>query len=347
MPRTAPPGHTPRFTAYSARLPEGTDAFVFAQYACQAPSREEAAQGAAGLASLFSGPDGPDVVDRGSFLDTAGTHNAVLMAYWYDPNSHRRWRASEAVRSAWDSLPVQGPIGHWREESVIPVERNETLHTHHREDYATSGLSQSAAVELPETQVHDYWGAARDRIAASAIEALEPALPVFEPRDPEASGTRGRRVSVDVPGNVALIRTAQDWSAGTLYREKYLADVKPVKDRGVDFLAENPGSGCIAARNLMEESADGTPLERASTIAWFASLEHLMSWCRSHRTHLDIYASFFQMVGGGEGPLDVAFWHEVSVLPTGSVAAEYLNCDPRTGFLPIAAHHTSTTTARA
>ncbi|MGW3106760.1 phenylacetaldoxime dehydratase family protein [Streptomyces sp. NPDC001100] len=335
MPRTAPPGHTPRFTAYSARFPKGTDAFVFAQYGCQASSREEAERGAAGLAALFTGPDGPDLVDRGSFHDTAGAHNVALLAYWYDPGRHRRWRESDAVRAAWDGLPEQGPVGHWREESVIPVERNETLHTHRREDYTTSGLSQSGALELPETQVHDYWGAARDRIAASASEALEPAMPAFEPRDPAARETRGRRVSVDVPGNVALIRTAQDWSASTLYRETYLADVKPVKDRGVDFLAENAGSGCIAARNLTEEAADGTPLDRACTIAWFASLEHLMTWCRSHRTHLDIYASFFRMVGGGEGPLDVAFWHEVSVLPSGSVTAEYVNCDPRTGFLPL------------
>lgn len=345
MPRTGPPGHVPRFTAYSARLPEDTDAFVFAQYACQAPTQEEAERGAAGLTALFGEPDGPDVVDRGSFIDTAGSHNVELMAYWYDPRGHRRWRESEPVRSAWDGLPVQGSVGYWREESVIPVERNETLHTHRREDCATSGLSQSAVVELPETQVHDYWGAARDRIAASATEKLEPALPVFEPEVPKASETRGRRVTVAVPGNVALIRTAQDWSAATLYREKYLADVKPVKDRGVGFLAANPGSGCVAARNLMEESADGTSLDRACTIAWFASLEHLMTWCRSHRTHLDIYASFFQMVGGGEGPLDVAFWHEVSVLPAGSVVAEYVNCDPRTGFLPLSARHTATTTA--
>jgi heme-degrading monooxygenase HmoA len=342
MPRTGPPGHTPRFTAYSARFPEGADAFVFAQYACQAPSWEQAARGAAALAALLDGPDGPDVVDRGSFLDTAGAHNVVLLAYWHDPRSHRRWRESESVRSAWDSLPEQGPVGHWREESVVPVERNETLHTHRREDYATSGLSQSGALEIPETQVHDYWGAARDRIAASATEALEPALPVFEPGDPEAAETRGHRVGVEVPGNVALIRTAQDWSASTLYRETYLADVKPVKDRGVDFLAENPGSGCIAARNLVEESAEGTPLDRACTIAWFASLEHLMTWCRSHRTHLDIYAGFFRMVGGGEGALDVAFWHEVSVLPAGSITAEYVNCDPRTGFLPL---HTRRTAA--
>ncbi|MEU9173774.1 phenylacetaldoxime dehydratase family protein [Streptomyces sp. NPDC048420] len=345
MPRTGPPGHTPRFPAYSSRLPKGTDAFVFAQYACQARAADQAAEGTAALAELFTGAHRPDVLDRGSFVDSAGAHNVVWLAYWFDPQTYDRWQQSESVRSAWDQLPADGPVGHWREVCVIPAERNETLHTHRREDYATSGLSRYEAVDLPETPVHDYWGAARDRIDASAVEALEPALPVFEPRPAQEDDTLGRRLTVEVPGNVALIRTAQDWSASTLYREKYLADVKPVKDRGVDFLAANPDSGCIAARNLDEQSHVGSPLQRACTVAWFASLDHLLTWCRSHRTHLEIYASFFQMVSGGEGPLDVAFWHEVSVLPGGSVTTEYVNCHARTGFLPLATHHHSTVTA--
>ncbi|NUL03027.1 phenylacetaldoxime dehydratase family protein [Streptomyces lunaelactis] len=345
MSTTGRSGTTPRFPAYSSHFPEDTQAFVFAQYACQAGSLGQAANGAATIAELFSGEHQPEVLDRGWFTDTVGAHNVVWLAYWFDLEAYDRWQRSDRVRSAWEQLPSDGPVGHWREVCVIPVERNETLHTHQSADYATSGLSQHEAVEHLETQVHDYWGAARDRIADSAVDPLEPALPVFEPQTALERDTLGRRVTVEVPGNVALIRTAQDWSASTLYREKYLADVKPAKDRGVDYLATHPDSGCIAARNLDEESADGTWLERTCTIAWFASLEHLMTWCRSHRTHLEIYASFFQMVGGGEGPLDVAFWHEVSVLPSGSVTTEYVNCHQATGFLPLTADHRSTSTA--
>jgi phenylacetaldoxime dehydratase/aldoxime dehydratase len=331
-------GHVPRFTAYSAQFPRTTSAFVFAQYGCQAPTRVAAGDAAAVLRGLFAEADGPILVDRGSFVDTAGEHNVVWLAYWQDPEAHRRWLASDQVRTRWDGLPREGPVGYWAEACVIPVDHAETLHTHRPEDYATSGLVQ--AVEVRETATHDYWGAARDRIPASAESALAPEMAVYAPR---LTDTRGRRLSVEVPGNVALIRTAQDWSASTLYRETYLRDVKPVKDRGVDFLARHADSGCIAARNIDEETADGTALDRACTIAWFASLEHLMTWCKSHRTHLDIYASFFQMVGGGEGPLDVAFWHEVSVLPAGAVTAEYVNCHPATGFLPLAERHTALT----
>jgi phenylacetaldoxime dehydratase/aldoxime dehydratase len=334
MPGRAGAKHTPRFTAYSAELSHATSAFVFAQYGCQAPTRAAADAAAAGLREMFAEADGPMLVDRGSFVDTAGEHNVVWLAYWQDPEVHGRWSSSKR----WDALPGEGPVGHWRETCVIPVDHAETLHTHRPEDYATSGLVQAVAVS--ETATHDYWGAARDRIPASADSELKPEMPVYTPG---AADTRGRRLSVEVPGNVALIRTAQDWSASTLYRETYLRDVKPVKDRGVDFLAQHADSGCIAARNVDEEAADGTPLDRACTVAWFASLEHLMTWCKSHRTHLDIYASFFQMVGGGEGPLDVAFWHEVSVLPAGSVSADYVNCHPATGFLPLADRHIART----
>lgn len=320
--------HTPRFTAYSAQLPATASAFVFAQYGCQAPTRAAADEAAEAVAKHFAGPDAPVIVDRGSFVDTAGEHNVVWLAYWQDPEAHRRWSATPEVRAHREALPEHGPVGNWREECRIPVDHLETLHTHRPQDYATSGLAQR--VEVAETQTHDYWGAARDRIAAAD---LTPELTSFVP---QAADTRGRRVTVEVPGNVALIRTAQDWSASTLYRETYLRDVKPVKDRGVDFLARHAESGCIAARNLDEEAPGGAPLDRACTVAWFASLEHLLAWCKSHRTHLDIYASFFQMVGGGAGPLDVAFWHEVSVLPAGSVTTEYVNCHPATGFLPLA-----------
>ncbi|MFF2518399.1 phenylacetaldoxime dehydratase family protein [Streptomyces sp. NPDC058086] len=45
------------------------------------------------------------------------------------------------------------------------------------------------------------------------------------------------------------------------------------------------------------------------------------------------------------GALDVAFGHEVSVLPRGAVTTEYVNCHRVTGFLPLTADHHSTITA--
>ncbi|MEV5386249.1 phenylacetaldoxime dehydratase family protein [Streptomyces sp. NPDC052721] len=88
------------------------ESIVFAQYACQSMSAEQAAHGPAALAAWFAGPDGPDVLDRGSFVDTAGAHNVVWLAYWFDPQGHDRWQRSGLVRTAWAQLPAEGPVGH-------------------------------------------------------------------------------------------------------------------------------------------------------------------------------------------------------------------------------------------
>jgi phenylacetaldoxime dehydratase/aldoxime dehydratase len=132
-----------------------------------------------------------------------------------------------------------------------------------------------------------------------------------------------------------MIRSAQDWSSSTTFRTSFLEDVQPVKSAGMDYLNATPESGCIVAREINECDRAGSPLDRASTIAWFASLDHLSAWAKSHKTHLKIYASFFQMVAARpDDLLDVAFWHEVSV--PGHVHAEYINCHPATGFLRVA-----------
>ncbi|MEV6394617.1 phenylacetaldoxime dehydratase family protein [Streptomyces sp. NPDC051907] len=306
------PRPNPRFTAHSTRSPAETDEFCFGQYGCQAPTAELAAEAALGLAPCFSGPDAPTALDRGSFVDPSGAHNTVWLAYWNDPRAHRRWKRSARVRAVWEDLPLQGPVGHWREECV---------------------MSRLPGADVAETAAHDYWAAARDRVAASATGPLEPAL---DGVTTEFGETRGRRVTVTVPRSVTLIRTVQDWSASAALRHTYLADgVAPARERGVEYLASTPDSGCIAARSLQEQSDDGSPLARSSTVAWFVSLDHLLAWGRSQGTQLEIYASFFQTIGKGDQPLDVAFWHEVSVLPAGSVTAEYVNCGPHTGFLSL------------
>ena len=54
-----------------------------------------------------------------------------------------------------------------KETAVIPAERWETLHS---TPEITPGVRNLLAAEL--TDVHEYWGAARDRIPASATSDL-------------------------------------------------------------------------------------------------------------------------------------------------------------------------------
>lgn len=114
------------------------------------------------------------------------------------------------------------------------------------------------AAEL--TDVHEYWGAARDRIPASASSDL-----ASEPTDP-------------LPGNLCLIRSGQVWEhCGETERALYFTDVEPNLTAGIDFLAEHPETGCISSRFLREQTIDGEDLESTSFVGWFRDLKSLGS----------------------------------------------------------------------
>lgn len=55
----------------------------------------------------------------------------------------------------------------------------------------------------------------------------DPAVEVFygesEGQQAQVQETRGKRVAVTVPGNVCLIRTAQDWCNSTAFKDDYFA----------------------------------------------------------------------------------------------------------------------------
>jgi phenylacetaldoxime dehydratase/aldoxime dehydratase len=328
-----PDHHEPRFPGYTSTVPDDVAEIVFLQYGVHARDAGASAAVASAMSTLFVGDNAPDVRDRGAFVDVAGEHNTVWMAYWFDPQRHRSWLDRHDVAEGWASHPDTGEVGVWRETAVIPGPRQETLYSHPPQFAPTSGLSQS--FDQQTTPYHDYWGAARDRIADSWRDPLTGQLPGY---DAQPWDTRGRRMFVEAPGNLCLIRSAQDWSRAQAFRDVYLRDVAPVKDAGVDYLARTPDTGCITARNIREQDHAGAPLDRSCTIAWFCSLAHLERWSKSHKTHLAIYGSFFQMLGTNpDSPLDVAFWHEVSVPPAGSVHGEYINCHPDCGLLRLGA----------
>ncbi len=326
-----PPNHTPRFPGFSSQIPDDVNEIVFLLYGVQAPDAAVAGELASKLRALFEGPHPPDLLDRGSFVDVASQPNTVWMAYWFNRSSFDSWLADPAVVETWDRHDLDGDVGHWREHAVVPKPRLETLYSHPPGFADTSGVSRAFAYD--ETIYHDYWGAARDRIADSWRDPLAPEVQSYSPDGGVV--TRGRRVSVTAPGNACLIRTAQDWSRSLVFRDIYLTEVAPVKDAGVDFLAAHAEAGCISARNIREENREGEPQDRSCTVAWFLSLTDLERWSKSHPTHLAIYASFFHMLKQSDSPLDVTFWHEVSVPSAGSARGNYVNCHHDSGFLRL------------
>lgn len=283
MTANRPEGHVPSVPAWSAvDLPERTAFSMISVWSAVDVAAVEELK-----TDLTSGDDTPDHLERARLVNT-DDQVAVFLGYWTDPESHSRWcRRARALSRR----------GVMAETAVIPAERWETLHS---TEETTPGVRNLLAAEL--TDVHEYWGAARDRIPASAQDDLAAA-----PAEP-------------LPANLCLIRSGQVWErCGDRERSLYFSDVEPNLSAGIDFLAEHPETGCISSRFLREQTIDGADLESTSFVGWFRDLKSLEDWSRSHPTHLAIFDSFLSMVADLGFEIELRLWHEVAVIPAGGV----------------------------
>ena len=283
MTANRPEVHVPNVPAWSAvDLPVRTAfSMIMVREARNASTVEEL------KAELTGGTDAPDHLERARIVNT-DEHVSVFLGYWTDPESQLRW----CQRSRALTRP-----GVLQETAVIPAERWETLHS---TPEITPGVRNLLAAEL--TDVHEYWGAARDRIPASATSDLagETAKPL--------------------PGNLCLIRSGQIWEhCGDQERSLYFTNVEPNLTTGIDFLAQHPETGCISSRFLREQTIDGEDRESTSFVGWFQDLKSLEDWSKTHPTHLAIFNSFLTMVSDLGFEIDLRLWHEVAVIPAGGV----------------------------
>ena len=313
--------------------PNDVTAVQFAQFGAQARIPAQAAAALEAYRRLFALDDGPVELNRGVFVDAEAHTNALFIAYWTDTSAYDRWIRQEAVQAFWSQLPVDGSVGYWQEVARVPVERIDTLYTPH-EPVANDqpGVAQHGTMGV--CQAHGYWGAARDRIPASEHDDFAPELGSYEPTQQE---TRGRRISITVPGNVCMARHHEDWRKAKVFGDIYLDNVAGIKEAGVKHLETHPELGCVSAREIKGQDLDGNAIESANSIACFLSLEHLLSWTRADPSHLAIHDAFLEVAAQmkpGE-TWDVPMWHEVYVIPEGGTQAKYINCHNRTGFLTL------------
>jgi|SRR5665213_1498463 len=146
----------------------------------------------------------------------------------------------------------------------------------------------------------------------------------------------GRRLRINVPENLAVIRSGQDWTdcAGTELAQ-YDDSVRPALVEGMTFLRDHPDeTGCCDLRFADETSHDGAPLKKSFGLGYFLTLGHLEKWAATHPTHLAIFSKFLTMAREHGANLKLKLWHEVSVLPAAGQVFEYVNCHPGTGLLP-------------
>ena len=283
MTANRPEGHVPNFPAWSSvDLPAQT---AYSMMFVTGPGRSETIETL--RAELTEGDDTPNLLERARVVNI-DDENTVFLGYWTDPDSHRRWQQRSVAL---------GHEGVLIETAVIPAERWETLHS---TPEVTPGVRGLLDADL--TDVHEYWGAARDRIPASHGSEL------------------AAEVGSPIPGNICLIRSGQIWQyCGEAERELYFGDVEPNLRAGIDFLAGHPETGCISSRFLREQTLDGEDIESTSFVGWFRDLKSLEDWSKSHSTHLAIFHSFLGMVGTLGAEIEIRLWHEVCVVPAGGI----------------------------
>lgn len=283
------------------------------------------------VASLRKWVDGhAPRIEQAWYTDAQGYRNDVLFCYWPDETSYRQWANGEFA--AWWSAPerLAGGTGYWREVFSASQDHRETLFS---SDDRPAGLAALGSRLFGPVAEHGYWGGARDRIPVSAGLDLD----VDRTLDPRKRTTFARRLSVEPPRHVCVIRSAQD-SADCTGREAdlYQERVYPVLIRGMDYLRDHPReTGCFSCRFMHELEPDGSPSRRSFALAHFVSLGHLERWAASHPTHLAIFNEFLAMAAELGPAMRLRLWHEVFVLPRGAGRFEYVNCHPGTGLLPF------------
>ena len=252
--------------------------------------------------------------------------NDILLTYWKTPEDFSRWRGNSQVADFIQRDRTE-QTGFWMESFSSPSDHFETNYSRGTAEF---GLSCHHATR--EDPIHGYYGAMRDRIAAAEDGGLAPTISRLN-REREAD-SRGRHLSVELPGNLCFIRTVQGWLAcSDQERDYFLENTYPVYEQGVGFLQDNPmQTNCISAR-LVSDAASHENKPQSETLAWFLSLTDLEAWTWNHPTHDAIFTNFMSHAERFNFEVDILLGHEVSIVPAGRGSAEYHNCHPTTGFL--------------
>ena len=327
QPEGVPEDYPGRVVAF----PQGVSHLVFAMHGIQSPNESAREHFIVGLSEAFASLDAPVRLERCQFTDQKGCACDMLLSYCADHLAYAKWWQSPDTRDKWQAL-ISAPdedTGYWREE----------LLTHNQHFNYAAGVedkvASAALLPLAPSKTFGYWGAYRDRLPASADDEF--ASPYADVPPVINRETKGRRVSVQIPDNLCLIREGQGWG-NCEPEEKAIWDqhMAGVVNEWVDFLASDPHqTGCLSVRKCREvEVLTGSGQPRQSQIAFLLSLGHIEHAARTHSTHLAVHKSFIQMYREPKFEPKMHVWVEVHILKQSDLETEYINCHNKTGLLP-------------
>lgn len=329
-----PEGHLAGAQRYSARLPETTQQIQVLYLGAQANDMNPDNLTAFRVlsTSFFAEDNGPDHYDYAQYHDPQGTPTLFAVAYWTNPDRYLAWASCEPVRSWWmDPAHLSGSLGYFWETFCVPKDHSETIAF----TDPIRGVAACPMHTIEPIAESGYWGAARDRMPASAYDRLE-----GEKNSPikyaERKNTRGQLISVELPRNTCVIRSGVSWAnCGEEQLNSYNANIKPKLDLGMDYLRGNPvDTGCLNLRQVNAIETDGSKAAEGYSMGHFQSFDHLEKWAHEHPTHLAIYTRAIAERTKYQDDLELRTYHEVFVL-NGETDFRYLNCHGKTGLLPV------------
>ncbi|KAK2671967.1 hem-containing dehydratase [Fusarium oxysporum f. sp. vasinfectum] len=268
------------------------------------------------IQAWVSSDTGPEAYETFAVIDGCDVQESTIwVCYWSDKTKYEKGLNDLSLNSIYAQLPETGraSVGIWREAFITEFPRLETNYS--GLDYLP-GLAKLPGASFPEHTLSAYWGAARDRIPSSAYDLF--------PSIKSNSATH--------------IRSGQFWeNCGQQEADSYDKKLEPTLHSGLQYLWDNsPDTGALGLRYLRNQdpSVEETRSRKESCGAgFFANLEALETWAKSHKSHLAIYRGALAHYKTFGDARKFRTWHEVSVMRAGNARFEYLNCVPETGVI--------------
>jgi hypothetical protein len=241
-PLRRPQGHTPPVPRYSAVLPQQDKVavlFMGIQSTDAAALREVAFD-----ALQAVGDAAPVYADFATFTDPQGYLNRVAALYWLKAADFTAWSKRPDVAEWRARVAKLSSVGLWWEPVAVDAGYMETIAFKE----FLRGFS-GCPVGFASTEGSGYWGAARDRIPASAHDLFEAADVAAEP---EAGAAKIPYRKIQPPNNMTVIRSGVSWEhcEGEQLRD-YEQRIRPALDAGMEYLRQNPrDTGCFALRQV-------------------------------------------------------------------------------------------------
>ncbi|KAF1932408.1 uncharacterized protein M421DRAFT_54138 [Didymella exigua CBS 183.55] len=290
------------------------------------------------IESWFRFNNRPTTLESFALIDgreASGT--TIWVGYWTDATRHAKALETLRLQSIFARQPKErrSSLGLWHESFATDVARLETNYS--GLDYLP-GLGQIPNSSAAEHDLATYWGAARDRIPDSAQDlfprpAAKPNRPAEKPRGV------GQHLTGTSHHNLVHIRSGQWWkNCDRPETEAYVQKLEPTLRKGLRYLNDNAkDTGAMGLRYLrntdVNEPLSDYGREETCGAGFFANLEDLESWAKTHSSHLAIWRGAMAHYKAFPNNRKFRTWHEVSVISEGDARFEYVNCTPGTGVM--------------